>query len=556
MAAHNFKSISQIAVFCGLGILTACGGGGNTSTTANRTTVTTTTPTPVVTGPTWTAGTFAAESSFKNRCAFPRSGIDPATGNAYPDVSGSTLYENHWIRSWSNNTYLWYNELPDLDPATYSDRLAYFDTQKTTATTASGTPVDQFHFTLDTADYQQRVSSGSSAGYGMELALIVSAPPRDIRIAFTEPGSPATAASANLTRGVKFLEADGVDVVNGSDTDTLNAAFFPSAAGESHTFLVQDIGSTATRTVTMTSATVTSQPVNETQIIPTTSGDVGYILFNTFGTSIAEEQIVDAMTDMSTAGVTDLVIDLRYNGGGFLAISAQLGYMIAGASATNGRTFDSLTFNSKHPTINPVTGAALSPTPFYNTGLGFTVPEGQVLPNLGLNRVFILSTDGTCSASEALINGLRGINVDVILIGNRTCGKPYGFYATDNCGETYFTVQFRGENDIGFGDYSDGFTPANSGASLGESVTGCLINDDFGNALGDSNEALLSAALEYRDTGLCPTPPAASPKPSAKSLATSSKALPEGDLLKDPRVRQRLILENSRLNNLPTQSGN
>ena len=67
------------------------------------------------------------------------------------------------------------------------------------------------------------------------------------------------------------------------------------------------------------------------------------------------------------------------------------------------------------------------------------------MPALDLERVFVLTTASTCSASEAIINSLRGINVEVIQIGSTTCGKPYGFYPQDNCGTTYFTIQFAGE---------------------------------------------------------------------------------------------------------------
>ena len=540
-ARHRSLLVSCVAATA---LVASCGGGSSSST-----------PAPVIptppgsSGPTWTAGTFAAESQFKNRCAAPRSGTNPATGNAYPDVAGSTLHENHWLRSWSNNTYLWYNEIPDQNPANFSDRLAYFGTLKTSATTASGTPVDQFHFTQNTAEYQERVSSGASAGYGFDLALLRSSPPRDIRIAYTDPNTPASAA--NISRGAIILEVDGVDAVNGgtqADVDTLNSALFPSGAGESHTLKIRDLGAAQTRTVTLTSQIVTSSPVNKTEIIDTPTGKVGYILFNTFGTSIAEEHIVDAMADMSTANVSDLVIDLRYNGGGFLAISSQLGYMVAGNARTSGQTFDALKFNNKHQSINPVTGDPITPTPFYNQTLGFSLNEGQSLPSLNLNRVFILSTDGTCSASEALINGLRGVDVEVILIGTTTCGKPYGFYATDNCGETYFTIQFKGENDKGFGDYSDGFTPANAAQNFGEVITGCAVPDDFGNALGDQNEAQLSAALTYRSTGTCPVTSAS--QKAAITYSDPSASVP-GDLLADPRVQNRMRFKNIRIENLP-----
>jgi len=204
------------------------------------------------------------------------------------------------------------------------------------------------------------------------------------------------------------------------------------------------------------------------------------------------------------------VLDLRYNGGGYLAIASELAYMIAGPGPTAGRIFDELSFNDKHPATNPVTGQALSPTPFYSTALGapFNGTPGQALPTLDLPRVYVLTGGGTCSASEAIMNGLRGVGVEVIQIGSTTCGKPYGFYPTDNCGTTYFTIQFKGANDIGFGDYSDGFSPANS-AGPGEDVPGCSVADDFTAQLGDPAERRLAVALAYRDGAACPAAPVA-----------------------------------------------
>lgn len=299
----------------------------------------------------------------------------------------------------------------------------------------------------------------------------------------------------------------------------------------------------------MTSATVTSAPVREIRTFDTAAGNkAAYVLFNTFGTSIAEEALFDAFTDLQGQGVDDLILDLRYNGGGFLDISSELAYMVAGPVATNGRTYETLVFNDKFPTTNPVTGERLQPTPFHSTGQGFSVTSGTPLPSLDLPRVFVLSTDGTCSASESFINSLEGIDVEVILIGSTTCGKPYGFYATDNCGTTYFTIQFRGENDKGFGDYSDGFTPSNSTVVAGEPVTGCVVGDDFNSALGDSSEAMLSAALSYIDSGTCPTPPAASSKPYSKVALDGE---PTGDLLEDPRVARRQFLDSNRILSRP-----
>jgi hypothetical protein len=180
--------------------------------------------------------------------------------------------------------------------------------------------------------------------------------------------------------------------------------------------------------------------------------------------------------------------------------------MVAGQTRTAGHVFERLQFNAAAGANNPVNGGANSPTPFYTTGLGFTVANGVALPTLNLPRVYILSSSSTCSASESVINGLRGIDVDVVLIGGTTCGKPYGFYPTDNCGTTYFSIQFRGENAANFGDYSDGFSPANTSGTRGTSVPGCSVADDFTHDLGDPAEGRIAAALAFRASNnqVCP----------------------------------------------------
>ena len=98
----------------------------------------------------------------------------------------------------------------------------------------------------------------------------------------------------------------------------------------------------------------------------------------------------------------------------------------------------------------------------------------------------------------------RGVGVEVIQIGSTTCGKPYGFYAADNCGTTYFTIQFRGVNALDFGDYTDGFSPNNTPGAAGPTVLpGCSIADDFTRLLGDPTEGRLAMALAYRDGQAC-----------------------------------------------------
>ena len=446
----------------------------------------------------WAEGVFADADSFRARCAVPRTGLD-ARGRAFPDVQGTVENENDWLRSWSNDTYLWYDEILDVEPACCTTP-SYFQRLRTLARTPSGAFKDRFHFTEDTARRQARVSSGVTAGYGARFAILAAAPPRLVRIAYTEPYSPAT--EADLARGATILEVDGVNVQYGSAA-ALNAGMFPRAPGETHWFTVRDVGATDTRMVAMTSAEVASSPVQRVRVLQTASGPVGYFQFNSH-IAPAERGLIDAVRELSAAEVTDLVLDLRYNGGGYLAIAAQAGYMIAGVAA-QGRVFNENQFNRKHREFNPVTGARLRPSYFLSASTGwFQEPPGRPFPVLNLARVFVLAGPRTCSASEAIVNALRGIDVEVVLVGETTCGKPYGFYTADNCGTTYSSVQFRGVNAAGFGDYTDGFSPENVPRVEGVPVPGCMVADDFEHQLGDPAEARLAAALQYRRDGTCP----------------------------------------------------
>ena len=457
---------------------------------------------------------FPDADQYAGYCAAPRSGASSVTGRAFEDRQGWAHDEKLWLRSWSDDLYLWYDEIEHVDPVGY-DVLDYFDELRTFARTPSGNRRDRFHFTSPTEAWERRVQSGVSAGYGVEWVLIARRPPREVVVAFTEPGSPAT--EAGLARGARVIAIDGVDVEDG-DADTINAGLFPETTGEPHEFVVRDPGADETRTVTLTSAEIASQPVQHAQVLQTSSGPVGYMFFTTH-IAPAEAQLVEAMERFEAEGIVDLVVDLRYNGGGLLDIANQLAFMIAGPTVASGRTFDELRFNDKHTEFNPVTGRVLRPTPFHQTTLGFAegLPEGEPLPAVHLPRVFLLTSGDTCSASEAVINGLRGIDVEVILVGTTTCGKPYGFYPEDNCGTTYFTIQFTGVNAKGFGDYPDGFSPANLDRVEGVEVPGCAVGDDFGHPLGSTDEAMLATALAYRETGACPVSDDGEASPAALS---------------------------------------
>ncbi len=478
----NWK-VSIFALTISITSLSGCGGGSSDGSD--------------LTEPVWVADQYLSADIFANKCEAPRA------GSQFPDVQGTAMHEKMWLRSWSNNTYLWYSELPDVDPQPFSIP-DYFALLKTTDTTASGNPKDRFHFSVPTSEWDQLINAGVNTGYGMKFQVVSPTVPRKAVILLTEPNTPAE--NANISRGSEIIAIDGVDFVNNNTSAgvaILNAGLFPQSNGETHTFVIRDNNSGTDRTVTLTSGEITTQPVRVAKTLDIGGEKVGYMLFNSF-IGIAEQQLFNAFTQFKADNVNDLIIDLRYNGGGLLEIASQIGYMVAGGDTTTGKAFETMTFNDKHPVIDPVTGQQIQPMPFFSKTRGFSTSAGTKLPALNLNKVYVLTTSGTCSASEAVINGLRGVDVDVILIGSTTCGKPYGFYGAPNCGTSYFTIQFKGVNDKGFGDYADGFSPANIANQSGELIEGCSVNDDFTHELGDENEAMLAAALNYRLNPACP----------------------------------------------------
>lgn len=495
-------------------VLLGCGGGGSSESST----------TPVSSTISYQAGVYGDENQYKNFCAAPRVGKSQYTGVTFPDKQGSLLHEQLWLRSWSNRTYLWYRELSDLNPAGYSSAVSYFDLLKTSGLSETGAAKDKFHFSEPTSEYEKSNVSDVEGGYGIEWSIRSSRPPRQVLIAYTETGSPA--ANAGLQRGDLVLTVDGVDVVNDNSSTgvaAINAGLFPAALNETHTLSVRDVKG-VTKTVQLKSADISMPLVKNRQIVTNSkAAKVGYLQFNGFSAP-AQSDLIAAVQQFNQQGVQDVVLDMRYNGGGLLALSSQLGYMLAGPNVVQGRFYNRLSFNDKYPNTDPVTGEGLSPIPFYTKQIDYTAGKllNTDLPTLTLRRLYVLSTGRTCSASEALVNGLRGVDMEVILIGETTCGKPYGFYPTDNCGTTYYTVQFKTSNVKGYGDYSDGLIPTPT-PTLNADVKGCKVTDDFSRALGDVNEGLFATALYHSANGSCPVS-----TPAAQASVLSA-AMPDAD---------------------------
>ena len=427
----------------------------------------------------WQEGVFAPSDDFHQVCADLSKAHDQENA-----VAGTYVDENNWLRSWSHEDYLWYDEIEDVDPACCTTP-EYFELMKTNETTSSGEPKDNFHYSIPTEE-DIKQSQAIEVGYGAEFRVPRS---RDVRVAYIEPNSPASIAG--LSRGTRILEADGVNILTVPAHDTENiakfeAAFSPSEVGEKHTFTVQDPGSSRERSVTMTAAEITKDLVQNVSFLTdrATGERIGYMLFNSHDKPAGLE-LIEAVRSLKADGIDDLVIDLRYNRGGLLWLAQMLSSMIAGPAKT-GQIFVEIRVNDKHE-------SSFGMFDLNSISYDYSVDgRNATLPSLDLPRLFVLTGPHTCSASESIINGLRGVDVEVILIGSTTCGKPYGFVPAENCGTTYFSISLQIANAKEFGDYADGFPPD------------CHAADDFSNQLGDRRENLLKTALLYRDTGRCP----------------------------------------------------
>ena len=469
----------------------------NTATTSRIVTVS---PAPAPTY-SWVADQFEPAASYKNRCANPRINVrNPFTEKNYQDQQGSVLAENFWLRSWNNNVYFWYKNITDTNPENYANPVDYFRVLKSNAIDTQGELIDKYHYAVSTEEYIQRTESGVTSGYGISFHISSYQPPRQLTVRYVEPNSPAD--NAGIKRGTQILEVNGIDLVNATFTEFQNIVAEFSATEVNDTNTLRFINSDAihAQNATLTAAEISIQPVQNVTIIHDNirNEKIGYLLFNEH-MSKAEQPLIDAFNDFKDESVDDLILDLRYNGGGAAYLASGIAAMISSSATTDGKVFTKVAMNDKHRDIDPFTSDPIQPLPFINQDR-----SGKKLPQLGLSRVFIITSDETCSASELIINGLRGIDIEVIQIGSTTCGKPYGFYPTDNCGITYMSVNYKGVNNKGFGDYSNGFSPANEAQAAGVKIPGCYAVDDFTHPLGDPEENRIATALAYRSDGACP----------------------------------------------------
>lgn len=334
--------------------------------------------------------------------------------------------------------------------------------------------------------------NGTNGDFGFEPIYIGL---NDLRIKYVYAGSPA--GLAGLRRGDEITSIDGNSDLTydggGNVNFVINSVYYSNTI----TLTVMKLdGSTAT--VTLNKASYTVNPVLNYKVFNLGSGHkVAYIAFNSF-TELANAQpkLDEAFSYFIAQGANDLVVDLRYNGGGAGETAEYLDNLIVPTSKTSTLMYTSY-FNS-----------GLQNNSYPLLAKKYKISQGDFLPqnnqvnfskklSLAINRVFFIVTNATASSSELTINNLRP-ELTVQLIGDTTYGKPVGEIPIPIGSQgryIIFSPQFYVQNSAGQGNYYSGMAPGSA------DFQGLLAADDVTKEFGDSTETLLSHALNYVKTG-------------------------------------------------------
>jgi len=365
--------------------------------------------------------------------------------------------QKQFVLDTMNDVYFWNDLLPaNVDPgdfATPEDLLAFL---------RSFQPLDNFSYIDTAAADAQFFGAGQFEGYGFSFRF---AAVDDLR--FTRVFSSGPAFLAGLERGQQILMLNGRTIADIQANEGVGALFLQTPLE----FHVRRLDGSEFRVI-VEQGLVTIDPLPQWRIIDRPDGSaVGYLEFAIF-ISTAEPAFATAFAAFLQAGVSDVIIDLRYNGGGLVSVAESLGDYLGGATANN-LTFSRTLFNANN--------AALNRTAFFR----------QLSGSINLSRLVVIATDGTASASELVTNSMEP-HAEVLIVGSTTFGKPVGQLGIEFCDKIIRPTAFESVNANGEGGYFDGL-PAD-----------CNVPDDLSIAVGADNDPNLTTALTLLDTGACP----------------------------------------------------
>jgi carboxyl-terminal processing protease len=382
--------------------------------------------------------------------------------NPQPPVSAADKLKDSVVL-YSRDIYLWYSQIPaSFNGRSYDDPDKIMTAIRSYSTEPGFTdPVDRWSFAEKKVDWDN-VSSGAAQDFGLNVFFKVDG---DLRVRFVENASPA--GVAGIRRGWRITKINSSTNVTIANADFIVNAFYHSTSG-SFTFEKPD-GSTVD--INLNGASYQQHPVFLDSVYITGAKKTGYLVFNSFLGDTVEinNEFQRVFNRFASENIDEVVVDLRYNGGGYVNVQEKLADYLVKASA-GGQVMMKQQFNDKYTQYNETTN-------FQKKG------------SVNLGRVFFIVSSSTASASELIINNLKPY-MDVVLVGpSKTYGKPVGFFPIP-VGEWYiFPVSFRSTNKNGEGNYFDGFALNNQ------------VADGLDKDWGDVNESAFASVLRYINTG-------------------------------------------------------
>lgn len=352
--------------------------------------------------------------------------------------------------------YLWNKELPSVNSSNYNTPEAYLNALRNVK--------DRYSFIMDRTEFLNYFNQGTYYGHGISIGADADG---RLRVVFIYNDSPLKAEG--VTRGWIIKSINGTLIEPGVD---VNALLGKNEAGVQNTFVFIDLQGQE-HTIISAKKEVQINSVLYKGILQAGARKTGYLVFETF-IETSKSELDDAFGYFRSEGVNEMILDLRYNGGGEMKIAVHLAGLLA-SQVAGGKLLVKMEHNADRQSYDTI----------------LTVPHySQVL---NIDRLFFIASRGTASASEVLMNGLSPW-MDTYSVGDSTYGKPVGMYAFDFKPDPYFFVPicFKLSNASGFGDYFDGL-PADY-----------YVEDDLNHDFGDPQEAQLNAVLTYISEGHWP----------------------------------------------------
>lgn len=388
---------------------------------------------------------------------------------------------NQWVDDGMRDFYFYYDQVPVVDLTQYND--------PNTLIRALRVAPDRFSYVTDSAQQEALFEEGMTFGYGFRFVRTSEGVVRTAAV-YTE--SPAE--DSGLRRGDILLAVNGIsidEITNAQWTEALGT----SPEVRSPTFSVQGEDG-LDRDIQITSAEYRLLTVQQGKFFTTNAGRrIGYVHFLSYlGTAQAELNSV--MAWLKDNAVDELILDLRFNGGGYTSIARQIGSQVAGPPVFN-QVAEQLSFNDRYAEFN------------------YTQEFDENNITLELLRLYVITSDITASASELTINALRPY-IDVYTVGNRTVGKPFASRGRDRCGKRMQAVELLSTN-------ADGISVING------IPADCEAFDNYRGEQGTLEDSMFATTVNYLLNGLCELPPGDTPAAAARRADGSESFLPSPD---------------------------